>query len=103
MIIMFSLYSFDSYLSSTSSPKSGTKAEPMSKADSNGSLTANKSIQMITYQNRERPENFYSIQFPSYTNVLHGNQSGSYTAKLPHGFFSVELVDIPDTPNVELN
>jgi len=103
MIIMFSLYSFGSYLSSSYLPKIGTKVEPKNNSILNVDSTSNKSIQMVAYQNRERPENFYSIQFPSYANVLHGNQSGSYTAKLPHGIFSVELVDIPDTSNVELN
>ena len=101
MIITFSLYSFGSYFSS-SSPKTGTKAEPVNNSGSNVDLTRNKSIQMIAYENREKPENFYLIQFPSNANVLHGNKSGSYTAKLSHGIFSVDLVDIPDNSNVEL-
>jgi hypothetical protein len=102
-IITFSLYSFSSYLSSSPYlPKTGTKVEPKNNSDLNVDLARNKSIQMIAYENREKPENFYSIQFPSYANVLYGNKSGSYTAKIPQGIFYVELVDIPDNSNVEL-
>lgn len=57
---------------------------------------------MATYENREKPENFYSIQFPTDMNVIHGNQPGNLIAESPQRAFSVDLVDIPDDSNVEL-
>jgi hypothetical protein len=39
---------------------------------------------------------------PNYVNVIHGNKSGSYIAKLPNGIRPVELMDIPDISNPEL-
>jgi len=60
------------------------------------------SIPMSLFDNREKMENFYSIQFPSNSTVLHGYESGSYLAKLSKGIFSVDLVDIPDNSNVQI-
>ena len=59
-------------------------------------------IRMATYENREKPENFYSIQFPTDMIVTHGNRAGSVVVKSPQGVFSVDLVDIPDDSNVDL-
>ena len=52
-------------------------------------------VKMATYENREKPENFYSIQFPTDMNVIHGNQPGNLIAESPQRAFSVDLVDIP--------
>ena len=42
------------------------------------------------------------MKLPDYVNVLHGNKSGSYIAKLPNGILAVELMDVPDNSNPEL-
>ena len=60
------------------------------------------SVPMSLFENREKIENFYSIQFPSNSTVLHGNESGSYVAKFSKGVSSVGLIDIPDNSNVQL-
>lgn len=94
IIVAFSLYTFGSQ---STAPRPGTKENPVnSGAASSGGATVS------TFVNRENPGNLYSIQFPSKASVEHGNTSGSYIAKLPQGVFSVQLVDIPDTSNVQL-
>lgn len=97
IIVAFSLYTFGSQ---STAPRPGTKENPVNSgaAGSGGPASATVS----TFVNRENPGNFYSIQFPSKAGVEHGNTSGSYIAKLPQGVFSVQLVDIPDTSNVQL-
>jgi hypothetical protein len=114
VIMAFSLYTLGSY---TTKPKAGTKVEPVKnlatttvinsssniqKYTKGASRSPSPSIPMATFENREKIENFYSIQFPSKSTVVHSNASGSYTAKLPNGLFSVGLVDIPDNSNVQL-
>jgi hypothetical protein len=123
-LITFSLYNFGYYFS-PSIPQSGAKIEPISKSElatdainespsstqpqkqiqtSNTAADSNSSssIKMANYENREKLENFYSIQFPNSIRVLHGNDPGDYVAKSSQGTFSVELIDIPDDSNVEL-
>jgi hypothetical protein len=97
IIIAFSLYSFGSY---SAAPKAGTKQSPINSVVRDGSRNAPTTIS--TFENRENPGNFYSIQFPSGANVAHGNASGSYIVKIPKGVFSVQLVDIPDTSDAQL-
>jgi hypothetical protein len=75
-----------------------TKSLTLSSNPSSSSL----SVPMSLFENREKIENFYSIQFPSSSTVLHGNESGSYVAKFSKGNFSVGLIDIPDNSNVQL-
>ena len=107
IIILFSFYSFGGYLSSNSTPKAGTQVRAANNSmdiqqvnlDNN---TINKPLQFVTYKNLEAPDNYYSVKLPNYVNVIHGNKSGSYVAKLPNGILSVELMDIPDTSNPEL-
>jgi hypothetical protein len=114
VIIGFSLYSFGSY---SPSPKTGTKIQPVRISASapagvdNSSNNNKKLIQaqqenltMSTYENRDKPENYYSIQFPRNAVVEHGKDAGSYTIKLPSNAatFSVGLLDVPDTSNVQL-
>jgi hypothetical protein len=98
IIIASSLYTFGSQ-----SPvsKSGTKANPVNSVAQVSNNGSSSSI-LSTYMNRENPGNFYSIQFPSKAVVEHGNASGSYTAILPQGVFSIQLVDIPDNSDVPL-
>jgi hypothetical protein len=125
VIIAFSIYTFGSY---STKPKGGTKVEPVknavttnnSNADHvNSTFTKNtigisksispssnsfspSSIPMSIFENREKIENFYSIQFPSSSTVLHGNESGSYAAKFSRIIFSVGLIDIPDNSNINI-
>jgi hypothetical protein len=98
IIVAFSPYTFGSQ---STIPKSGTKENPVNSVVqvSNNGLSFST---LSTYVNRENPGNFYSIQFPSKVAVEHGNASGSYTAILPQGVFSVRLVDIPDNSDVPL-
>jgi hypothetical protein len=121
VIIGFSLYSFGSY---STSPKAGTKIQPVRMSASAPAGVVNKRLlqqqqenpnstlsqfpttaaAMNTYENRDKPENYYSIQFPSNAVVEHGKDSGSYVIKLPSNTatFSVGLLDVPDTSNVQL-
>jgi hypothetical protein len=98
IIVAFSLYTFGS---NSTEPKAGTKANPVNSVAQVGSGGPASST-ASTFVNRENPGNFYSIQFPTKASVEHGNGSGSYIAKLPQGVFSVQLVDIPDTSDVQL-
>jgi hypothetical protein len=112
VVIGFSLYTFGSY---SASPKAGTKVQPIRESrghgitkqqqkTSNSILVPSSTTAMSSYENRDKPENYYSIQFPRNAVVEHGNNPGGYITKLPEGnaVFSVELVDIPDTSNVQL-
>src|SRR5215472_1945242 len=98
IIVAFSLYTFGSQ---PTIPKFGTKENPVNSV-AQVSNSKPSSSTLSTYVNRENPGNFYSIQFPSKAVVEHGNASGSYTAILPQGVFSVQLVDIPDNSDVPL-
>jgi hypothetical protein len=122
-LITFSLYNFGYYLS-PSMPQSGAKVNPVKSEsvmdtinkDTTVSSPQNQiqtgrifsssnlssSLKMATYENREKPENYYSIQFPNSIRVVHGKEPGEYLGKSLKGTISVELVDIPDDSNVEL-
>jgi len=162
MIVGFSLYSFMG--SNSSSPKAGTKIQPVKKITlpspifdnssppdqkkllisnsssidhgikqstvkpsffnivsmiptSNSSLTAyNNTSQtsqepvksrptistMDVYENRDTPENYYSIGFLGGAYVVHGSKPGSYIASTTPATFLVDLQDIPDDTNVQL-
>jgi hypothetical protein len=54
------------------------------------------------YENKDVPENYYSIGFPTGANVVQGTNPGSYTATITPYKYSVELQDIPDDSNVQL-
>jgi hypothetical protein len=122
VIIGFSLYSFSSY---STSPKAGTKIQPIrisafapagvgnnnnkkliqaQQGNPNSTLSPFPTTTMSTYENRDKPENYYSIQFPSSSVVEHGKEPGTYAIKLPSNTatFSVGLLDVPDTSNVQL-
>ncbi len=98
IIVAFSLYTFGS---NSTLPKAGTKANPVNSVGQSAS-SGPASSTASTFVNRENPGNFYSIQFPGKAIVEHGNGSGSYIAKLSQGVFSVQLVNIPDTSDVQL-
>jgi len=54
------------------------------------------------YENKDVPENYYSIGFPSGANVVQGAAPGGYIALVNGNVFSTELEDIPDDSNVQL-
>lgn len=118
VLIAFSVYALGSY---SAAPKPGTRVQPVknkpSTIDIKNASTNNNTQQknipssksgstttMNIYENHDKPENYYSIQFPQNAIVEHGNNTGSYVARLSSGnaIFSVELADIPDTSNVQL-
>ena len=107
IIILFSFYSFGGILSPTSTPKAGTQVQPIKISSDNQNISISnnintKPIQFITYKNLETAGNYYSLKLPTNVNVLHGNKSGSYIAKLPSGILSVGLMDVPDNSTPEL-
>jgi len=74
-----------------------------SKGPSSQSTIENKSMSSLdVYENKDVPENYYSIGFPTGANVVQGANPGSYIATLPPYKYSVELQDIPDDSNVQL-
>ena len=99
VIVAISVYTFGSQ---SNAPKVGTKENPVNPIGQAGSVGVGSPVKISTFVNRENPGNFYSIQFPANAVVVHGNGSGSYLARLPQGVFNVQLVDIPDTSNVQL-
>jgi hypothetical protein len=123
VIIGFSLYSFGSY---STSPQAGTKIQPVrisasapagvvnnnnrllqhqQRGNPNSTLSSfPTTTTMSTYENRDKPENYYSIQLPRNAVVEHGKDPGSYIIRLPlsTAAFSVGLIDVPDTSNVQL-
>ena len=89
MIILFSFYSFDGYLSTNSTPKTRTQGKTANNSMDNqnvnlANITINKPLQFVIYKNLETPDNYYSVKLPNYVNVLHGNKSGSYIDILPN-------------------
>jgi len=110
VVIAFSLYSFNSYLTA---PQAGTKIEPTKNLvplanPYNNTIQQNLTMpsgafKMNAFENHDSPGNYYSIQFPSEANVVHGGKPGSFIARLSQSTISVELVDIPDNSNVQLH
>ena len=106
VLIGFSVYTLGSY---SAPPKArGSPRKPASIVDiKNNTIQQKKTLgstseittMMNVYTNRDKPENYYSIQFPQNAIVEHGNNPSSYVARLPSGTvtFSVGLADIPDT------
>ncbi|HEX9318556.1 MAG TPA: hypothetical protein VF884_06440 [Nitrososphaeraceae archaeon] len=74
-----------------------------SKVPSSQSAGENKSMASLDiYENRDVPENYYSIGFPTGANVVQGANPGSFIATIIPYIYSVELQDIPDDSNVQL-
>jgi hypothetical protein len=129
-VVTFSLYNFmDS--STSNSPEAGTKIAPVgahsivsnpttestgvNNSSSNGSAklnvqdttssannTATVNNGLNVFENRDKRENYYSIEFPAEATVVHGDKAGSYVAKIKDGVFASRLQDIPDDTNVQL-
>jgi hypothetical protein len=77
-------------------------------ADTNSSVVAHSSnihntLPLLNiYENKDVPENYYSIGFPDSVNVLQGSKPGSFVASSGAYSYNTELQDIPDDSNVEL-
>lgn len=74
-----------------------------SKGPSSQNAVENNSITSLdVYENKDVPENYYTIGFPAGANVVQGANPGSYIATISAYKYSVELQDIPDDSNVQL-
>jgi len=101
-LVAFTFYTFWS----SPLPKAGTKVEPVAStiyANNSSSVRQNSanSVPMNVYDNRDMPENYYSIQFPTNFKVVHGDKQGKIVARLHQGIVSAELMDIPDNSNLQ--
>jgi hypothetical protein len=61
-----------------------------------------QSVTMSAYHNRDRRENYYTIQFPQDWKVQAGGKGGSYAFSFDTGSGTAELVDVPDNSTLEL-
>jgi len=109
VFLAFTVYTFSSY---SPGPKAGTQIAPDTSTSpitnagiKNASILSPQStngFQMSSFENKDKQENYYSIEFPSVSTVVHGKDLGSLEAKLPQGIVaSTGLVDIPDTSDVQ--
>jgi hypothetical protein len=130
-VVAFSLYNFMDSITSNS-PEVGTKIAPVgadsfvsnpatesigvNNSSSNSSAkpnvqnttssansTATMNSGLNIFENRDKRENYYSIEFPAEATVVHGDKAGSYVAKIKDDYvFASRLQDIPDDTNVQL-
>jgi hypothetical protein len=70
--------------------------------EANNSGVQSTPLVMNIFRNKDVPENYYSIAFPSIGTVVHGNAPGDIIFRSRNITSSVELQDIPDDSNVEL-
>jgi len=116
-IVLFSIYNFTGFLPSIGSnvPNTGTRIQPVNLASSLSNKTTitnsasqhnasstNSTMVLNVFENRDKAENYYSIQFPANAEVTHGNKSGSYIARLNNGLITSRFQDISDTTTVQL-
>jgi hypothetical protein len=72
-------------------------------SSSANSTSTNTNNMLSLFENRDKRENYYSIEFPAPATVVHGDKAGSYVAKIKDGVVaSSRLQDIPDDTNVQL-
>jgi hypothetical protein len=82
---------------------SNSSAKPnVQDTTSSASSTATVNNGLNVFENRDKRENYYSIEFPAEATVVHGDKAGSYVAKIKDGVFVSRLQDIPDDTNVQL-
>lgn len=110
VFLAFTGYTFSSY---SPGPKAGTQIAPdtstspitnagIKNASIQQSPQSTNGFQMSSFENKDKQQNYYSIEFPSVSTVVHGKDSGSLEANLPQGIVvSTGLVDIPDTTDVQ--
>ncbi|WP_157928178.1 hypothetical protein [Candidatus Nitrosotalea okcheonensis] len=101
-LVAFTFYTFWS----SSLPKAGTKVEPAASTiyvNNNSSVKQNSanSVAMNIFDNKDMPENYYTIQFPTNFKVVHGDKQGKLIARLQQGTVSAELMDVPDNSNLQ--
>jgi hypothetical protein len=100
-IALFSLYTFSDSLSQL-----GPKAKAGEKISPGQGLivpTNASTSSFSLYENRDSPQDFYSINFPSDAEVLHGSGDGSISANLNDGTaYTVRFVEIPDSTTTQL-
>jgi hypothetical protein len=73
---------------------------PSNSSNNSSSATANKTLNR--FENQDKRENYYSIEFPADAAVVHGDKAGSYVSRNNDGVFTSRLQDIPDDTNVQL-
>jgi hypothetical protein len=118
IIILFSAYTYSGPI--IVSQKAGTNVEPVKITESNkfltnkvssslngridqlATVTSKNHVTQSNYENKEMPENYYSITFPSEYVVKHKDKPGSLTSDLTNAQFTVNLQDIPDDSTLEL-
>jgi len=117
-LVAFSVYTFSEIFSSNV-PGGGTQIQPIGSSSLTSTLTKTNSslppkgetnaphgnatdTALSIFENRDKPENHYSIQFPSDATVVHGDRAGSYLASTKYGTFTSALEDIPDNTSVQL-
>ena len=101
-LVAFTLYTFGS----SPLPKAGTRVEPVASsisANNNASVRQNsvKPVSMNLFDNKDMPENYYSIQFPTNFKVVHGDKQGTLIARMQQGIVSSQLMDVPDNSNLQ--
>lgn len=103
-LVVFTFYTFW-FLSPS---KAGTREEPITStiyvnsnsSQKQGVFSAN-TVPMNIFDNRDMPENYYSVQFPANSEVMHGNKEGILVARSHQGIISTELMDVPDNSNLQ--
>ena len=119
IIILFAVYSYSG--PNVVSQKTGTTVKPVKITDSTKSITnketnsssLNIGIDQSTpnpkndtkhskYENKDMPENYYSIIFPSEYVVKHGDKPGSLISDITNAKFTVNLQDVPDDSTLDL-
>jgi len=55
-----------------------------------------------TYTNKDRTENYFSIQLPEQWTVTSSGNAGGYALQFNGGHGSIELMDVPDNSTLEL-
>lgn len=117
IIVLFAFYSYSGQ--TVISQKTETNVEPVKITESskfstnkpNSSLDVGISPSIINsknklmqskYENKDMPENYYSINFPSKYVVKHGDKPGSLISDVTNATFTVNLQDIPDDSTLDL-
>ena len=111
IIILFAVYSYSG--PTVISQKTGTNVEPVKTTDSSkistnkpnsslnvgispSTINSKNDVMQSKYENKDIPENYYSINFPSKFVVKHGDKPGSLISDVTNATFTVNLQDIPD-------
>lgn len=80
-----------------------TSGTPQGNQTSHSTPGNASSVTLSVYENRDMFENYYSIEFPSDTTVIHGSKPGNLVASKEGVVFMSRLEDIPDDTTVQLH